>query len=83
MTLARLQIEDETDLKPHHAAVLRARRDGWRRTLTVLTTHLDALDPVERERVETAAGIVRDFRTRVRCGGLNLAGSTIPTTARP
>jgi hypothetical protein len=81
MTLARLEIEDETDLKPHHVAVLRARRDGWRRILTVLTAHLDALDPVEREQVETAAGIVRDFRTRVRSGGLNLGGNatTKPT----
>ena len=83
MTLGRLEIEDETDLKPHHVAVLRARRDGWRRMLTVLTTHLDALDPVERQQVETAAGIVRDFRTRVRGGGLNLGGNAMPTTVTP
>nr|GID83602.1 hypothetical protein Ade03nite_25260 [Actinoplanes derwentensis] len=84
MTLARLEIEEETALKPHHVAVLAARRDGWRRMLSVLTGHLDALDPAERERVETAADIVRDFRSRIRSGGLNLAGTTtLPTTARP
>jgi hypothetical protein len=75
MTLQRLQIEGESDLKPHHVAVLSARRDGWRRMLTVLSTHLDALIPIERDQVETAATIVRDFRTRVRSGGLNLSGS--------
>ena len=74
MTLARLEIEDETDLKPHHVAVLKARRDGWRRMLSTLTGHLDGLEPVERERVVTAAEIVRDFRNRARSGGLNLGG---------
>jgi hypothetical protein len=84
VTLKRLEIEDETDLKPHHVAVLQARRDGWRRMLDVLTGHLDALGPVERERVETAAGIVRDFRSRIRSGGLNLGGTTtLPTAPRP
>jgi hypothetical protein len=74
MTLARLEIQDETDLKPHHVAVLKARRDGWRRMLSTLTGHLDGLDPVERERVVTAAEIVRGFRNRARSGGLNLGG---------
>jgi integrase-like protein len=85
MTLQRLQIEGDSDLKPHHVAVLNARRDGWRRMLTVLSTHLDALTPTEREQVETAATIVRDFRTRVRSGGLNLGGNatTMPTAVLP
>jgi hypothetical protein len=77
MTLQRLQIEGDSDLKPHHVAVLNARRDGWRQMLTVLSAHLDALTPIERDQVETAATIVRDFRTRVRTGGLNLGGSAI------
>jgi integrase len=71
VTLTRLEIQSETDLKPHHVAVLRARRDGWRRMLDTLNTHLEGLDPEERERVQTAACIVRDFRNRVRSGGLN------------
>lgn len=49
--------------------------------LTVLSAHLDALTPIEREQVDTAATIVRDFRTRVRTGGLNLGGRT--TTPAP
>ncbi|WP_380161931.1 hypothetical protein [Kineococcus sp. R86509] len=77
MTLQRLLIEGDSELKPHHVAVLNARRDGWRRMLTLLSTHLEALTPVEREQVETAAAIVRDFRTRVRTGGLNLGGGAI------
>jgi hypothetical protein len=31
MTLQRLLIEGDSDLKPHHVAVLNARRDGWQR----------------------------------------------------
>ena len=49
--------------------------------LTLLSAHRGALSPVEREQVETAAAIVRDFRTRVRTGGLNLGGSA--TTSSP
>jgi hypothetical protein len=77
LTLARLEAShgpEGNELKPHHLAMLRARRDGWRRMLDALTAHLEALDPTERERVETAAVIVRDFRNRVRSGGINLGG---------
>ncbi|WP_041292287.1 hypothetical protein [Kineococcus radiotolerans] len=70
ITLQRLLIEGDSDLEPHHVAVLSARRDGWRRMLTLLSAHLDALTPVER-----------DFRTRVRTGGLNLGGGA--TTSGP
>jgi hypothetical protein len=79
LTLARLAAGPDTPLKPHHEAVLRARRDGWQRALSNLESHLAALDPVERERVDTAVQIVRAFRNRMRTGGINLGGKALPT----
>lgn len=76
LSLARLEAQaDDDPLRPHHMEVLKARRDGWRRILNLLDDHLGELDPAEREKVETAATVVRDFRTRVRAGGINFGGA--------
>ena len=78
LTLARLEAANETALKPHHVAVLKHRRDGWYRILKMLQNHLDELSDEERERVLTAAQVVREFRDRVRSGGVNLGRTEEP-----
>lgn len=71
LTLARLDAQEDSDFKVHHIAVLRARRRGWQEKRAVLRDYMDSLDPAERERVDTAAIIVREFRNRMRSGGIN------------
>lgn len=77
-SLARLYAElaEDEEIREHHAAMLRHRRDGWRKMLRTLEENLASLDPVERERIETAAEIVRSFRNRMR-GGINFGGSVV------
>lgn len=71
LSLARLEAEGLLEQRVHHVAVLRERREGWKRILRSLQDHLDALPPAERESVDTAAAIVRDFRNRSLNGGIN------------
>lgn len=78
MPLARLRAGPESDLRPHHEAVLVARRDGWRSKLNELETHLDMLPAHERGKVLAASQIVREFRDRVRNGGINFGRKELP-----
>ncbi|NQU36769.1 MAG: hypothetical protein HQ526_04125, partial [Actinobacteria bacterium] len=66
----------ENDMKPHRLAVLKERRHGWQQMLDNLNELLDGLEPSERERVELAAQVVRQFRNQVRSGGINVGGAS-------
>lgn len=75
MTLARIEAEArQGPAVDAHVTMLRLRRDGWREMLRTLEGHMNALGPAERERVDTAVKVVRDFRNRVRSGGVNFGG---------
>jgi len=65
----------DDDMKPHRLAVLKEQWTGWQKMLDNLNALLAQLESPERERVELAAAVVRQFRNQARGGGINLGGS--------
>jgi hypothetical protein len=80
--LATVKADPNDNLRPAKVALLQARITGWKKMRKNLQALLDSLPTDERERVELACQVVREFRDQVRTGGPNFGASLqmLPST---